>query len=295
MKLLFYWKSMSILNNYSDFPKYANITNIVSITPSYFIKTLPDLSSLPSSFNPTTIRFNHRTSIPKDSIVQIIFSTENFPYGIDSSGNNVNIPGETNQQGDYFGKGFFNPKYESPDGTTGISNMTEGSTNNVKNWNGSFNSFSNVGTDQFGIRVLNKIYGNTSVRNLFIKDIIFKRLEDVSRNTYTTWHDGKRLSKGPFIQDIMQFTLNDSVEDTNGTNYFDIQLVDGRNEHNGSNHTQNNSFQSWLPRIENDVDYSGNSKNYKELASCFYITIMIREPINDEVIASIVRHKIDMT
>ena len=302
-KLAFYWKSIKVINNYSDFPKYADVSgsNITTTAPSYFIKTLPDLTSLPSSFEPTTIRFNHRTSIPKDSLVQIIFSTENFPYGIDSSGNNVDISGTSFKQGDFFGKGFLNPNYQTSSGSTGISNMTEGTSSNVVNWDGVWNNTSNVGTDKFGIRVLNKAYGSSGESNVFIKDIKFKRLEDVSRNTYdlsynaSSWHDGIRLSKGPFIQDLMQFKINNSVVDTNGQSYFDIQLVDGRNAHNGSNHTQNNSFQSWLPRIEDDVNYSGASHNYEEIASCFYITIMVREPLNDSVIASIVRHKIDMT
>ena len=70
-------------------------------------------------------------------------------------------------------------------------------------------------------------------------------------------------------------------------------MVDGRNAHSGSNHTQNNHFKVGS-FIENDVGSPiPNSKNYKELHS--YITIMIREPINDDVIASIVRHNIDMS
>ena len=78
--------------------------------------------------------------------------------------------------------------------------------------------------------------------------------------------DGKRLYSVHLLNIDVQFFYYDSFEDTNKTNYFDIQLVDGRNEHNGSNHTQNNSFKMVGLRIENDVDYSGNSKNYKELS-----------------------------
>ena len=59
--------------------------------------------------NPTTIRFYHRTSIPKDSLVQIIFSTENFQRGIDGWGtntNNITYNSTTYKEGDFFGKGF---------------------------------------------------------------------------------------------------------------------------------------------------------------------------------------------
>ena len=174
--------------------------------------------------------------------------------------------------------------------------MTEGAINNVVNWDGNWSTTSNVGVDKFGIRVLNKVVGNSGVTNIPIKNIRFKRLEEVGRNTYDStysWTYGYKLSRGPFIQDLMQFKIDKSITDTNGNNYFDIQMVDGRDAHDGSNHTQNNTFQNWLARRKNHG--SPSDTLYTSLINQFYITIMIREPINDDVIASIVRHKIDMS
>ena len=295
----FYWKDITVVNKYSDFPKqpssYTGSSGLTSTKPSYFIKTLPDLSSLPTSYAPTTITFYHRTSIPKDSIVQIIFSVENFQRSIDGWGTNGNSVGSTGyKEGEFFGKGFLNTAYIPPGtGTaTGISQMTDAQ-QNVVNWDGKWNTTSNVGQDKFGIRVLNKVVGDSGVTNIPIKDFIFKRLEDVGRNTYdgthTSWQRGFRLSRGPFIQDLMQFKIDKSITDTNGSNYFDIQMVDGRDEHDGNNHTQNNTFQNWLAK-RFSVDAAYNS-----IVNKFYITIMIREPNNDDVIASIVRHSIDMS
>ena len=299
----FYWKDMSVVNKYSNFPKEPSTTTgstgLTTTEPSYFIKTLPNLSSLPSSYDPTTIRFYHRTSIPKDSLVQIIFSTENFQRSIDGWGTNGNsVSGTTYNEGDFFGKGFLNTAY-TPPGTgtaTGISQMTEAASN-VVNWDGNWSTTSNVGADKFGIRILNKVVGNTGSTNIPIKNIRFKRLEEVGRNTYdntySSWTYGYKLSRGPFIQDLMQFKIDKSITDTNGNNYFDIQMVDGRDAHDGSNHTQNNTFQNWLAARKNLG--SPSDTLYTNLINQFYITIMIREPINDDVIASIVRYKIDMS
>lgn len=300
----FYWKDITVVNKYSTFPKEPSTTTgssgLTTTEPSYFIKTLPNLSSLPSSYDPTTIRFYHRTSIPKDSLVQIIFSTENFQRSIDGWGTNGNsVSGTSFKEGDFFGKGFFNTAY-TPPGTgtvTGISQMTEGTPNNVLNWDGNWSTASNVGADKFGIRILNKVVGNSGSSNIPIKNIRFKRLEEVGRNTYdntySSWTYGYKLSRGPFIQDLMQFKIDKSITDTNGNNYFDIQMVDGIDAHDGSNHTQNNTFQNWLAARKNLG--SPSDTLYTGLINQFYITIMIREPINDDVIASIVRHKIDMS
>ena len=308
----FYWKSMEVVNNYSNFPKYPHTagqisnSDIVTTSPVYFIKTLPDITgTIPTSFKPTTISFYHRTNIPKNSIVQIIFSTENFQRGIDSWGRNTadyTYNSTTYKEGEFFGKGFFNPKYQSPisPNPIGIDNMTSPTHSNVVNWDGNWSVTSNVGSDKFGIRILNKIVGNTGGTNIPIKDFIFKRLEDVARNdfisTYSSWTKGIKLSRGPYVQDLMQFTIDQEVTDSGGSSYFDIQMVDGRNAHSGTTHIDNNSFQSWLARrLGTGTGSPSDTSGYAKYINQFFITIMIREPINDDVIASIVRHNIDMS
>ena len=92
--------------------------------------------------------------------------------------------------------------------------MTGTTHSNVVNWDGNWSTTSNVVADKFGIRVLNKVVGNTGSTNIPIKDIKFKRLEDIGRNTYDddlfNWTRGYKLSRGPFIQDLMQFKIDKS-------------------------------------------------------------------------------------